>query len=217
MSRSYARTGDRAAPFSADSNKRTAGAYAENTLKLWGGRTVVALGGRFDHITTQTVETPLKTNFTPSESDFGVFNPSVGIKHELREEPARALRSRARVHSGRSADADGLYDDHRRRSHADQPGQSRSEARAQHVLRRRRGVDFPRYSPRRHGLPNRRQGSLHLERGDQQPTAARSDRLSVANGLDAHISGLELEADHRVTSRLGVFANTTHYFNRRND
>ena len=38
--------------------------------------------------------------------------------------------------------------------------------------------------------------------------------LSVANGLDAHISGLELEADHRVTSRLGVFANTTHYFNR---
>ena len=27
--------------------------------------------------------TPLKTNFTPSESTFTVFNPSLGIKHEL--------------------------------------------------------------------------------------------------------------------------------------
>src|SRR4029453_5825695 len=34
-SRSYARTGDRMAPFSADSSKRTMGVYAENTLKLW--------------------------------------------------------------------------------------------------------------------------------------------------------------------------------------
>ena len=39
--------------------------------------------------------------------------------------------------------------------------------------------------------------------------------LSVANGLDAHISGLELELDHRLTARVGVFANTTHYFNRK--
>ena len=138
VSRSYTRTGDRTAPFSADSGKRTAGVYAENTLKLWAGRTVLALGGRFDHITTETVDTPLKTNFTPSESDFSIFNPSVGIKHELVEEPARALRVRACVHSRRSPDADRLHDDGRRRTHADQPGQSRSEAGTQHVLRRRR-------------------------------------------------------------------------------
>ena len=39
--------------------------------------------------------------------------------------------------------------------------------------------------------------------------------VSVANGLDAHISGLELEAEQRIGRRVGVFANTTHYFNRK--
>jgi outer membrane receptor protein involved in Fe transport len=39
--------------------------------------------------------------------------------------------------------------------------------------------------------------------------------LSVTNGLDAHISGLELEAERRLNESLGVFANTTHYFNRK--
>src|SRR4029077_11073335 len=83
VSRSYTRTGDESAPFSANSNKRTAGFYAENTLRLRDGRTVVALGARVDRITNETVDTPLKTNFTPSESSFNVFNPSLGIKHEL--------------------------------------------------------------------------------------------------------------------------------------
>ena len=63
ISRSYTRTGDRTAPFSADSNKRTAGVYAENTLTLRGGRTVFALGARVDRITTETIDTPYKTNF----------------------------------------------------------------------------------------------------------------------------------------------------------
>ena len=39
--------------------------------------------------------------------------------------------------------------------------------------------------------------------------------ISVTNGLDAHISGLELEAEQRLGPRVGVFANTTHYFNRK--
>ncbi|MPZ21393.1 MAG: TonB-dependent receptor plug domain-containing protein, partial [Luteitalea sp.] len=50
VSRSYLRTGDRSAPFSADNNKRTAGFYGENTLRLRDGRMVVTLGGRVDHI-----------------------------------------------------------------------------------------------------------------------------------------------------------------------
>ena len=39
--------------------------------------------------------------------------------------------------------------------------------------------------------------------------------VSVTNGLDAHISGLELEAEQRVGGRVGLFANATHYFNRK--
>lgn len=38
--------------------------------------------------------------------------------------------------------------------------------------------------------------------------------LSVANGLDARISGVDLEAERRVGRHIGLFANTTHYFNR---
>ena len=39
--------------------------------------------------------------------------------------------------------------------------------------------------------------------------------VSVANGLDAHISGLDLEAEQRIGGRVGVFANATHYFHRK--
>ena len=90
VSQSYARTGDRVAPFSANSNKRTAGVYAENTLKLWDGRAVVVAGGRFDHITTETVETPLKTNFTPSESTLHRVQP----QPRAEERPSRATCAR---------------------------------------------------------------------------------------------------------------------------
>ena len=101
VSRSYARTGDRAAPFSADSNKRTAGVYAENTLKLRDGRTVVAVGGRVDRITTETVDTPLKTNFTPSDEHVHGLQPQPRDQARAGEGPARALRRRTRVHSRR--------------------------------------------------------------------------------------------------------------------
>jgi outer membrane receptor protein involved in Fe transport len=39
--------------------------------------------------------------------------------------------------------------------------------------------------------------------------------VSVSNGLDAHISGFDLEADRRLGRHLGVFGNVTHYFNRK--
>ena len=214
MSRSYTRTGDRAAPFSADSNKRTAGAYAENTLKLWGGRTVVALGGRFDRITTQTVETPLKTNFTPSESDFTVFNPSFGIKHEVLKNlrahfafgrgfiPAEALMLTGyttTIVGGRTQINQGNPDLRPERS-------TSFDAGAEWTSRRTR-LDITAF---RTVVKDRFISNVAIS----SPPPPDPIVLSVANGLDAHISGLELEADHRVTSRLGVFANTTHYFNR---
>ena len=214
VSRSYTRTGDRAAPFSADSNKRTAGAYAENTLKLWGGRTVVALGGRFDRITTQTVETPLKTNFTPSESDFSVFNPSFGIKHEVLKNlrahfafgrgfiPAEALMLTGyttTIVGGRTQINQGNPDLRPERS-------TSFDAGAEWTSRRTR-LDITAF---RTVVKDRFISNVAIS----SPPPPDPIVLSVANGLDAHISGLELEADHRVTSRLGVFANTTHYFNR---
>ena len=39
--------------------------------------------------------------------------------------------------------------------------------------------------------------------------------VSVTNGLDAHISGLDLEVEQRLGGRVGLFANATHYFTRK--
>ena len=215
VSRSYTRTGDRTAPFSADSGKRTAGVYAENTLKLWAGRTVLALGGRFDHITTETVDTPFKTNFTPSESDFSIFNPSVGIKHELVKNlrahfafgrafiPAEALMLTGyttTIVGGRTQINQGNPDLKPERSTSFDVG-------AEWTSRATR-ADVTVF---RTVVKDRFISNVVIS----SPPPPDPIVLSVANGLDAHISGLELELDHRLTARVGVFANTTHYFNRK--
>jgi vitamin B12 transporter len=214
-SRSFARTGDRTAPFSADSTKRTMGVYAENTLKLWTGRTVVALGGRFDHITTETVDTPFKSNFVPSESDFGVFNPSVGIKHELVKNvrahfalgrafiPAEALMLTGyttTIVAGRTQVNQGNPDLKPERS-------TSFDAGAEWTSRATR-ADVTVF---RTVVKDRFISNVAIS----SPPPPDPIVLSVANGLDAHISGLELELDHRLSARAGVFANTTHYFNRK--
>ena len=215
VSRSFARTGERTAPFSADSGKRTIGVYAENTLKLWEGRTVLALGGRFDHITTETVETPFKTNFTPSESDFGVFNPSVGIKHEIVKNlrahfafgrafiPAEALMLTGyttTIVAGRTQINQGNPDLKPERSMSFDVG-------AEWTSRATR-ADVTVF---RTVVKDRFISNVVIS----SPPPPDPIVLSVANGLDAHISGLELELDHRLAPRVGVFANTTHYFNRK--
>ncbi len=215
VSRSYTRMGDRMAPFSADSGKRTMGVYAENTIKLWAGRTVVALGGRFDHITTETVDTPFKTNFTPSASDFAVFNPSVGIKHELVKNlrahfafgrafiPAEALMLTGyttTIVAGRTQISQGNPDLKPERSTSFDVG-------AEWTARATR-ADLTVF---RTVVQDRFISNVVIA----NPPPPDPIVLSVANGLDAHISGLELELDHRLSARVGVFANTTHYFNRK--
>ena len=69
---------------------------------------------------------------------------------------------------------------------------------------------------RRHGLPDggRRTASSRTS-SISNPPPPDPIVVSVANGLDAHISGLDLEAEQRLGGRVGVFANTTHYFNRK--
>jgi vitamin B12 transporter len=214
-SRSYARTGTPTAPFSADSNKRTAGVYAENTTKLWNGRTIIAVGGRFDRITTETVDTPLKTNFTPSEASFNVFNPSFGIKHELVKDlrahfaigrafiPAEAIMLTGFTTTtvgGRTQISQGNPDLKPERSTSFDVG-------AEWTSRSTR-LDVTAF---RTVVKDRFISNVVIS----DPPAPAPIVLSVANGLDAHISGLELAADHRLSSHVGVFANTTHFFKRK--
>ena len=215
VSRSYTRTGDRSAPFSADSNKRTAGVYAENTWKLANGRTVVAIGGRVDRITNETVDTPLKTNFTPSESTFTVFNPSVGIKQELIKGlrghaaagrafiPAEAIMLTGfttTVVGGRTQISQGNPDLEPERSTSFDVGAEWTAAATRFDVTVFRTVVKDRFI-----------SNVVVS----NPPAPAPIVFSVANGLDAHISGLDLEMEQRVGARVGLFANATHYFNRK--
>ena len=185
-------------------------------MRLRDGRTVVAVGGRLDRITTETVDTPLKTNFTPSESTFTVFNPSVGLKHEL----VKGLRAHFAV--GRAfipaeaIDADRLHDDDRRRAHADHAGQSRPRSRS--AARRSTSAPSGRRATTRFDVTVFRtvvKDRFISNVVVSNPPPPDPIVVSVANGLDAHISGLELEAEQRVGGRVGVFANATHYFKRK--
>ena len=215
VSRSYARTGDRTAPFSADSNKRTLGAYAENTLKLRDGRTVFALGARVDRITTETLDTPFKTNFEPSESSFTVFNPSFGIKHELLRGlrghfaigrgfiPAEAIMLTGyttTVVGGRTQISQGNPDLEPERSvSVDAGGEWTSQSTR---------VDLTAF---RTVVKDRFISNVVVS----NPPPPDPIVVSVTNGLDAHISGLDFELEHRLGRHLGLFSNITHYFNRK--
>lgn len=215
VSRSYARTGDQSAPFSANSNKGTVGLYVENTLKVHEGRTVVTAGGRLDHITTETVTTPLKTNFTPSGSTFNVFNPSLGIKHEL----VKGLRAHftvgrafipaeasmltgftTTVVSGRTQITQGNPDLKPERSTSFDVGAEWTASTTR--------VDVTAF---RTVVRDRFISNVVVS----NPPAPDPIIVSVANGLDAHISGVDLEVEQRVGGHTGVFANATHYFSRK--
>ena len=214
-SQSYTRTGDRTAPFSADNNKRTAGAYAENTMKLWNGRTVVAIAGRVDHITTETVDTPLKTNFRPSESSFAVFSPSLGLKQALARDvrvhaaagrafiPAEALMLTGfttTIVGGRTQISQGNPDLKPERSTSVDAGVEWTSRGT------RLDVTFFRTAVKDRFISN----VVVSNPPPPDPIV-----LSVSNGLDAHLSGIELEIDRRFGSRIGVFANSTHYIARK--
>jgi vitamin B12 transporter len=213
--RSYTRTGAETAPFSANSNRRTAGLYAENSLRLRGGRTVVTAGGRVDRITNETVDTPLKTNFVPSAATARVFNPSFGITHELFRGfrghftigrafvPAEALMLTGfttTIVSGRTQITRGNPDLKPERSTSfDVGGEWTGTATRADVTLFRTVVK------------DRFISNVVVS----NPAPPDPIVVSVANGLDAHISGLDLEAQHRISARIGLFANATHYFRRK--
>lgn len=215
VSRSYLRTGAKSAPFSADSRKRTMGVYAENATKLGSGRTVVTIGARVDRIVTETIDTPLKTNFMPSESSFAVFNPSLGITHELITGvrahatvgrafiPAEALMLTGfttTVVGGRTQISQGNPDLKPERSTSFDIGAGWTSSTTRLDATLFRTVVKDRFI-----------SNVIIS----NPAPPAPVVLSIANGLGAHISGVDLEGERRLGSHLGLFGNVTHYFNRK--
>ena len=214
-SKSYARTGAAQAPFSADSRKNTVGLYAENTLSVNEGRSVLSLGGRVDRIEVRTVTTPLKTNFTPSTTSFVLFSPSIGVKQELvRGVRAHATAGRAFV----PADAGALTGfTSNLIGGREQINQGNPDLKPEHSVSVDGGIELL-------------TASMHLDVTYFQTVI--SDRvvsnvlisnpappapivLSAVNTLASHIRGLDVDAARRVSRVVSVFANATHYFSRR--
>jgi outer membrane receptor protein involved in Fe transport len=216
-SRSYARTGASQAPFSADNRKNTIGVYAENTLTARQGRTVLSLGGRVDRISVETVDTPFKTNFTPSTTTFTTFNPSVGVKQAI----AGALRVHATA--GRAfvpADAAALtgYTTSVVGGRT-QINQGNPDLKPEHSVSGDAGLEW--LGPATHldatyfqtVVKDRVVSSVLVS----NPPPPDPIILTAVNTLRSHIRGLDLDASQRVAPALTLFANVTHYFSRREE
>jgi vitamin B12 transporter len=213
-SRSFARTGEAQAPFSADNHKNTTGLYAEQTFNLRGGRTVLSTGGRVDRITVETVDTPLKTNFIPSTTTFTVFNPSVGFKQEL----VAGLRVHATA--GRAfvpADAGALTGFTTNIvGGRTQINQGNPDLAPEHSVSVDGGVEW--LSPATHAdvtlfhttVDDRVVSNVILS----NPPPPEPIVLTAVNTLASHINGMDVELSHRLTTRITAFSNITHYFSR---
>jgi vitamin B12 transporter len=214
VSRSFDRTGVRIAPFSADSRKETTGVYAENTLTLNGGKSVVTIGGRLDVIDVQTLMTPLKTDFTPSAATFNVFNPSVGIKQALTAglrahftagrafipaEPSMLTGFTQTLVGGRTQISQGNPDLKPERSTSFDLGAEWTDETS--------FVDVTYFQT---VVGDRFVSNVVIS----NPPAPAPVVLSVANGLDSHIRGMDVDVQRRLSGRASVFANVTHYFSR---
>ena len=214
-SKSYARTGAPQAPFSADNRKNTVGLYAENTLRLREGRTVLSTGGRIDRISVKTVDTPFKTNFTPSTTAFTVFNPSIGIKQHV----AGGLRVHATA--GRAfvpADAGALTG----YTTAIIGGrtqiiQGNPDLKPEHSVSGDAGVELLTSSTLldvtyfRTSVRDRVVTNVLIS----NPPPPEPIVLMAVNTLASRISGMEVDFTRRLSGTVTLFSNMTHYFARR--
>ncbi len=213
----YAATGERIGPFSADSTKRTIGAYAENTLTLNKGLTVVSLGGRVDTIKTDTIDTPFKTGFVPSSTTFAVFNPSAGIKQALGAGlRAHATAGRAFVPAdaaaltgfntsivgARTQITQGNPDLLPERSFSFDFGMERTSASHR--------IDVTYFQT---AVSDRVVSNIVIS----NPAPPEPIVLSYVNALGAHMRGLDIDFDQRINRRVGLSASLTHYFEHTED
>jgi vitamin B12 transporter len=217
ISRSYTRTGARQGPFAADNNKSTVGVYAENTLNVNRGATVISLGARADRITVETVDTPFKTGFIPSNTTFTVFNPSLGVKQKLASDlRVHASAGRAfvppdagaltgfttTVVSGRTQINQGNPDL--------KPEHSVSVDAGLEWLTRSTLVDVTYFQTT---VSDRVVSNVLIS----SPPPPAPIVLTAVNTLASHIYGMDVDLSRRVTPRLSLFSNITHYFSRREE
>jgi vitamin B12 transporter len=214
-SKSYARTGAPQAPFSADSRKDTVGLYAENTLNLRQGRTVLSLGGRIDRLAVETVDTPLKTNFTPSRTSFMLFSPSVGAKQQIVPGlRAHATAGRAFVPADASALTGFTTNIVGGREQINQgnpdlkPERSISFDGGLEVSTASTHVDVTYFQT---AVDDRVVSNVLLS----NPPPPAPIVLTAVNTLASHIYGMDLDFAHRLNSTVSVFSNVTHYFSRK--
>jgi vitamin B12 transporter len=214
-SRSYARTGAPQAPFSADSRKNAVGFYAEHTVRLREGRTVLSAGGRVDRISIETVDTPFKTNFTPSTAAFTVFNPSIGVKQRIAG-PVRVHGTAGRAFVPADAGALTGYTTNVIAGRT-QISQGNPDLKPEHAVSGDAGVEVMTASTLvdvtyfRTAVKNRVVSNVLIS----NPPPPEPLVFSTVNTLAARISGLDLEVAHRLTPAVSVFSNATHYFSRR--
>jgi len=214
-SQSYTRTGASQAPFSADNRKNTLGAYADNTLNLNSGRTIVSLGGRVDRINVDTVDTPFKTNFTPSTTSFTVFNPSVGMKQQIVPGlRAHATAGRAFVPADAGALTGFTTTFVNGRTQINQGNPNLTPERSVSVDG---GIEW--FSPSTHVDVTYFQTSVNDRVVSNvlisNPAPPEPIILTAVNTLASHIYGMDIDVTHRVSARLSTFSNITHYFSRK--
>jgi len=80
---SFNADGSRKAPYSPNETRTTKALFAEAVLSLIDNRLILTAGGRNDWITARSLDTPLKTNFTPGAAKFSVFSPRGGIVFKI--------------------------------------------------------------------------------------------------------------------------------------
>ena len=65
--------------FSPNSRNGSAALFAQGRGELLNGHAILTVGGRLDQIRVRLLETPLRTDVSPSSDEFVIFNPSGGL------------------------------------------------------------------------------------------------------------------------------------------
>ncbi len=210
----YLAAGGRTGPRAADNTKRMAGIYAEDTLNSNNGTTVISGGGRVDNIKVETFDTPFKIGFTPSATIFTVFNPSFGVKQLLMQ----GIRAHGTI--GRAfvpADAAALtgFSENivggRR-----QISQGNPNLRPERSLSFDAGIDRASASMRldvtyfQTAVTDRIVSNVVIS----NPAPPEPVVVSYVNALSAHMRGVDVDFDQRLSVHTSVFGSITHYFKR---
>jgi vitamin B12 transporter len=191
------------------------GVYAENTLNVNNGATVIAMGGRVDRLTVETVETPFKVGFVPSTTRFTVFNPSIGIKQKVTADlRAHASAGRAFVPPDAGALTGFTTTIVGGRT---QINQGNPDLKPEHSVSFDAGLEWLAPSIQldvtyfQTRVTDRVVSNVLIS----NPLPPAPIILSAVNTLSAHISGMDVDFNRRISPRLSVFSNVTHYFSRR--